>query len=226
MTQVITNKSDTDLQQDVLRELKWDARIKETDVGVEVDDGVVTLTGTVDSWGKRYAAAQAAHRVRGVLDIANDIVVKTPGTPGRTDTDIATAVRNALIWDVFVPDTRIRSTVSNGVVTLEGDVDTWTQHDDAARAVRNLSGVREVVNLIAIKAPRVDAARVRESIEQALERQAEIDAKRVWFEIKDGEVKVFGTVPTWAEREIVIGAAKGTPGVRTVEDKLRVQPSF
>ena len=216
MTQVIANKSDTDLQQDVLRELKWDARIKETDVGVEVDDGVITLSGTVDSWGKRYAAARAAHRVRGVLDIANDIVVKTPGTPGRTDTDIATAVRNALIWDVFVPDTRIRSTVSNGVVTLEGDVDTWTQHDDAARAVRNLSGVREVVNLIEIKAARVDAAMLRKSIEGALERQAEIDAKRVWFEIKDGEVKVFGTVPTWAEREIVIGAAKGTPGVRTV----------
>lgn len=226
MTQVIAKKSDPDLQQDVLRELKWDARIKETDVGVEVDDGVVTLTGTVDSWGKRYAAAQAAHRVRGVLDIANDIVVKTPGTPGRTDTDIATAARNALIWDVFVPDTRIRSTVSNGVVTLEGDVDTWTQHDDAARAVRNLSGVREVVNLIEIKAPRVDPIKVRKSIEEALERQAEIDAKRVWFEIQDGEVKVFGTVPTWAEREIVIGAAKGTPGVRTVEDKLRVQPSF
>jgi osmotically-inducible protein OsmY len=226
MAEVIVNKSDTDVQQDVLRELKWDTRIKETDVGVEVDDGVVTLSGTVDSWGKRYAAAQAAHRVRRVLDIANDIVVKTPGTPGWTDTDIAGAVRNALVWDVFVPDTRIRSTVSNGVVTLEGDVDTWTQHDDAARAVRNLSGVREVVNLIEIKAPRVDAAMVRKSIEAALERQAEIDAKRVWFEIKDGAVKVFGTVPTWAEREIVIGAAKGTPGVRTVEDKLRIQPSF
>ncbi len=226
MAHLMANKTDTDIQQDVLRELKWDTRIKETDVGVEVDHGVITLSGTVDSWGKRYAAAQAAHRVRGVLDIANDIVVKTPGTPGRTDTDIAMAVRNALVWDVFVPDTRIRSTVSNGVVTLEGDVDTWTQHDDAARAVRNLSGVREVVNLVAIKAPMVDAAKVRKSIQEALERQAEIDAKRVWFEVKDSTVKVFGTVPTWAEREIVLAAAKGTPGVRAVEDKMRIEPSF
>jgi len=227
MTQVAAvKKTDSDVQQDVLRELKWDPRIEETDVGVEVDDGVVTLSGTVGSWGKRYAAAEAAHRVRGVLDIANDIAVKTPGTPGRTDTDIAGAVRNALVWDVFVPDTRIRSTVSNGVVTLEGDVDTWTQHDDAARTVRNLSGVREVVNLIEIKAPRVDAAKVRKSIEEALERRAEREAKRVWFQVEDGNVKVSGTVRSWAERETVIGAARGTPGVRSVEDKLRIEPSF
>ena len=227
MTQiVVSKKTDTDIQQDVIRELKWDTRIEETDVGIEVDDGVVTLSGTVDSWGKRYAAAEAAHRVRGVLDIANDIAVKTLGTPGRTDTEIAGAVRNALVWDVFVPDTRIRSTVSNGVVTLEGDVETWTQHDDAAKAVRNLSGVREMVNLIGIKAPRVDAAKVRKSIEDALERQAELEAKRVWFEVQDGAVKVFGTVHSWAERETVMGAAKGTPGVRTVEDKLRIEASF
>lgn len=227
MTQImVSKKTDTDIQQDVIRELKWDTRIEETDVGIEVDDGVVTLTGTVDSWGKRYAAAEAAHRVLGVLDIANDIAVKTLGTPGRTDTEIAGAVRNALVWDVFVPDTRIRSTVSNSVVTLEGDVETWTQHDDAAKAVRNLSGVREVVNLIGIKAPRVDAAKVRKSIEDALERQAELEAKRVWFEVQDGAVKVFGTVHSWAERETVMGAAKGTPGVRTVEDKLRIEASF
>lgn len=219
-------KTDTEIQQDVLRELKWDTRVEETDVGVEVDEGVVTLSGTVSSWGKRYAAAEAAHRLRSVLDVANNIAVRTPGTPGRTDTEIAHAVRNALVWDVFVPDTRIRSTVSAGVVTLEGDVDTWTQHEDTARAVRNLSGVREVVNLIEVKAPKVDAAKVRKSIEDALERQAEREAKRFWFEVQDGAVKVFGTVRSWAEREAVIGAAKGTPGVRSVEDKLRIEPSF
>ena len=226
MAQVtVLNKTDSEVQQDVLVEIKWDTRVEETDVGVEVDEGVVTLSGTVSSWGKRHAAAEAAQRVRGVLDVANDIVVKTPGTPGRTDTEVAHAVRNALVWDVFVPDARIRSTVSDGVVTLDGDVETWTQHEDAERAVRNLAGVRAVVNLIEVKAPKVDAAKVRKSIEDALERQAEREAKHVWLEVQDGDVKVLGTVRSWAERQAVIGAAKGTPGVRSVKDKLRIEPS-
>lgn len=226
MAQVtVLNKTDSEVQQDVLVEIKWDTRVEETDVGVEVDEGVVTLSGTVSSWGKRHAAAEAAHRVRGVLDVANDIAVKPPGTPGRTDTEIAHAVRNALVWDVFVPDTRLRSTVTAGEVTLQGDVDTWAQHEDAARAVRNLSGVRGVVNLIEVKAPKVDAAKVRKSIEDALERQAEREAKHVWLEVQDGDVKVLGTVRSWAERQAVIGAAKGTPGVRRVKDTLRIEPS-
>ena len=222
----VGKKTDSEIQQDVLRELKWDTRVEETDVGVEVDAGVVTLSGTVSSWGKRHAAAEAAHRVRGVLDVANDIVVKRPGTPGRTDTEVAHAVRNALAWDVFVPDTRIRSTVSDGVVTLDGEVETWNQAQDAERAVRHLAGVRSVMNLISIEpnSP-VDGAKVRQSIEAALERQAEREARGVWLEIEEGTVKVFGTVHSWAERAAVIGAAKGTPGVRQVEDKLRVDPS-
>jgi osmotically-inducible protein OsmY len=223
----VGKKTDSEIQQDVLRELKWDTRVEETDVGVEVDAGVVTLSGTVSSWGKRHAAAEAAHRVRGVLDVANDVVVKMPGMPGRTDTEVAHAVRNALVWDVFVPDTHIRSTVSDGVVTLDGEVETWTQAEDAERAVRNLAGVRSVMNLISIEPPSfVDGAKVRKSIEAALERQAEREAKRVSFEIDDGLVRIFGTVHSWAEREAVIGAAKGTPGVRRVEDKLRIEPSF
>lgn len=127
MAQVMVKKTDAEVQQDVIRELKWDSRVEETDVGVEVDTGIITLTGTVSSWGKKIAAAEAAHRVRGVLDVANDIVVRVPGIGGRTDTEIAQAVRNALEWDVFVPDTRIQSTVSAGVVTLKGDVDSWIQ---------------------------------------------------------------------------------------------------
>jgi osmotically-inducible protein OsmY len=219
-------KTDAEIQQDVLRELKWDTRVAETDVGVEVDKGVVTLTGTVTSWGMRYAAAEAAHRVHGVLDVANDIVVRVPGTPGRTDTEIAQAVRRALEWDEFVPEERIRSTVSHGAVTLEGDVDTWAQCEDAERAIRYLIGVRAVVNLIEVKGPKVDGAKLRKAIEGALERRAEREAHRIWFEVHDGRVRVNGTVHNWAERDVVIGAAKGTPGVRTVEDALRVEPSF
>ena len=130
------------------------------------------------------------------------------------------------MWDVFVPDTRIRSTVSDGVVTLDGEVETWTQGEDAEKAVRNLAGVRSVMNLISIKPLSVDGAKLRKLIEAALERQAEREAKRVWFEVDAGVVEIFGTVHSSAEREAVIGAAKGTPGVRRVEDKLRIEPSF
>jgi osmotically-inducible protein OsmY len=224
MTQVARAvKADTEIQKDVLRELKWDGRVDETDVGVEVDEGVVTLTGTVTSWGKRLAAAKAAHKVFGVRDVANDIVVKVPGSPGRTDTEIAQAVRHALEWDVFVPDKNITSTVSNGSVTLEGEVTTWSQRDAAGRAVRDLSGVREVLNEIRVTPPRVEPAVVRKAIEGALARRAERQAGRVWFEVEDGVVKVHGAVGSWAEKEAVVGAAKGTPGVRMVEDLVRIE---
>jgi osmotically-inducible protein OsmY len=112
-------KSDAQIQREVLEELKWDTRVDETDVGVEVDAGVVTLTGTVANYAKRLAAQEAAHRVRGVLDVANDIQVKITGGPVRTDTEIAQAVRAALEWDAHVPHERIQSTVANGIVTLE-----------------------------------------------------------------------------------------------------------
>lgn len=223
MTHVQTGtKTDAEIQRDVLRELSWDTRVEATDVGVEVHDGVVTLSGTVASWAKRLAAAEAVHRVRGVLDVADDVTVRVPGG-APDDTDIAHAVRDTLIWDVFVPDTRIRSTVSNGVVTLDGDVDTWAQRDDAERAIRNLAGVRAVVNVIGVKAAPVEPAKVRRAIEEALERQAERKARRIWFDVEDGVVRVFGGVRSWPERIAVIGAAKGTPGVRGVEDKLRIE---
>jgi osmotically-inducible protein OsmY len=226
MAEVMLKKTDSEVQQEVLRELKWDTRIDETDVGVEIDDGIVTLTGTVSSWGKRVAAEEAAHRVRGVLDVANDIVVKIPGTGARTDTEIAHAVRSALTWDVFVPDLRIQSTVSEGMVVLRGVVDSWLQRDDAERCVRNLAGVRGVRNEIVITPPKVAPSEVRLAIESALDRQAEREAEGIRLEVKDGHVKLFGKVSSWAERQTVIGAAKGTPGVRSVEDKMQIEPSF
>lgn len=225
MSQLLAKKTDSEIQQDVLRELKWDTRVEETDVGVEVDDGVVTLSGTVSSWGRRHAAAEAAHRVRGVLDVANDIVVRTPGTPGLTDTEIAQAVRHALAWDVFVPESRIQSTVSDGVVLLDGEVDSLTELKDAERAVRNLAGVRAVTSLIAVKPRPVDPSKVRGSIEDALARRAELEGRRISFEVCGGSVKISGTVRSSAEKEAVLGAATGTPGVHAVEDQVRVDPS-
>ena len=128
-------KTDAEIQQAVLKEFKWDPRVEETDVGVEVDQGVVTLTGTVSSYAKRLAAQEASHRVAGVHDVANDIAVKVPGGLARTDTEIAQAVRRALEWDELVPQERITSTVTDGRVTLEGAVDFAYQSDDAARTI-------------------------------------------------------------------------------------------
>lgn len=222
MANVLT-KTDSAIQQDVLRELKWDTRVDETDVGVEVDSGTVTLSGTVNSWAKRVAAQEAAHRVRGVLDVANDIQVKLPGSLGKTDTDIAHSVRHALEWNVFVPDKRIRSTVTSGRVTLEGDVDFWNERIDAETAVRNLAGVFSVINNIEVKPPSVAPSEVRTAIEAALERQAEREARRIDIEVRDGRVTVSGAVHSWAERAAVVGAAKATPGVRAVDDRLRLE---
>lgn len=217
-------KTDAEIKQAVLRELKWDTRVDETDIGVEVDAGVVTLTGTVGSWGKLMAAREAAHRVAGVLDVANDVRVKVPGGADRDDTDIAHAVRRALEWDVLVPDASIRSTVSSGWVTLEGSVDFWSQREDAERAVRNLAGVTGVSNRIEISAPKVMAHDVRRSIEDALERQAEREAHRVELAVRDGVVSISGRVRSLAEKQAVIGAARGTRGVHAVEDRLLIEP--
>ena len=217
-------KTDSQIHHDVLEELKWDSRVDETEVGVEVDDGVVTLTGTVPSWAKRLAAQEATRRVVGVLDVANDIEVKVPGGVGRTDTEIAQAARHALEWDVFVPHERIRSTVSGGWVTLEGELARWSQREDAARAVRNLTGVKGVINNITLTAPRPDTEDVRKAIEQALERRAEREARRIRVDVLDGAVTLTGSVHTWAERKSVLAAARFTPGVRSVDDRLRVEP--
>lgn len=217
-------RTDSEIQQAALRELKWDTRVKETDVGVEVDAGVVTLTGTVNSWAKKMAAEKSAHRVTGVLDVANDVKVKASGSPGRTDTDIAHAVRHALEWDVFVPDTHIRSTVSDGQVTLEGEVDYWSQKTDAARAIRNLAGVHGVFNKITVKPKKVKPDDVRKSIENALERRAEHEAKDIHIDVRDGRVSLSGVVHSWAEKQAVIAAARGSSGVTSVDNNLRTEP--
>jgi osmotically-inducible protein OsmY len=217
-------KSDATIQKDVLRELSWDTRVDETDVGVEVDKGIVTLTGTVSSFAARFAAQRAAHRVAGVLDVANDIIVRAPGSPGTTDTELAQAVRHALEWDAHVPHTRITSTVSGKWVTLEGNVDLWSQREDAERAVRRLAGLVGVTDQIVVVPTRVKADEIREAIEEALERRAEREAERIQVSVTDGVVTLRGMVRSYAEKRAVIGAAGFAPGVRSVEDHLRIEP--
>ena len=224
MHTIASPKTDREIQEDVLKELRWDSRIRQEEVGVEVDEGVVTLTGTVESWAKKLAAKEAAHRVVGVRDVADDVRIKLPGSLQKTDTEIAQDVRLALEWDAFVPERNIRSTVSDGLVTLEGEVNTLLQKEDAARAIRNVRGVKGVNNLLTVAAVKADPGQLRRSIEQALERRAEREADKVRVVLDNGTVTLEGRVRTWPERTAVLGAVSHAPGVREVRDRLTVNP--
>ncbi|MFN8555903.1 MAG: BON domain-containing protein [Dehalococcoidia bacterium] len=217
-------KSDAQVQQDVINELRWDTHVSATDVGVEVDQGVVTLTGTVDSFAKKMAAQEAAHRVVGVLDVANDIQVRVPGSAGRTDTDVALAVRRTLEWDALVPDERIQTTVMSGWVTLDGQVNAWAHRQEAERVVRGLAGVVGVVNNLRVHAADIEPWRVRDAIEEALARRAEREAERIQVSVQDGTVTITGRVRSWAERRAVVGAAGHAPGVQHIDDQLVIDP--
>jgi osmotically-inducible protein OsmY len=219
-------KTDNEIKQQVLRELKWDSRIAWAQIGVEVREGVVTLSGAVSSYAKKSAAQQAAHRVAGVLDVANDIEVKPTGAFARTDSDIAKAVRHTLEWDALVPDERIRSTVSDGWVTLEGDVDIWREREDAEKAVLKLAGVVGVLNMIRILPKTIDPKELREEIEDALDRRAEREADRLRIEVKDGAVELWGRVHSWREKRAVLGSIGHMPGVLAVKEHLRIDPYF
>jgi osmotically-inducible protein OsmY len=220
-------KSDVEIQRDVLDEIRWEGRVLVTDVGVEVNKGVVTLTGSVDSYAKKAAAQEAAHKVQGVLDVANDIVVHIPSAIARTDTEIAQALRQALEWNVFVPHERIQSTVGDGHVTLSGTVEMWAQRDEAYRAVVKLEGVKSVLNNIIVTPPeRLAPERIREAIENALARRAAREAQGITVTVQDGEATLKGKVHSWAERQAVVDSASHAPGVKSVKDLLVITPDF
>ena len=222
----MNKKSDGEIKNQVLRELKWDSRIAWSKIGVEVKQGVVTLTGVVSSYAQKLAAQDAAHRISGVLDVANDVEVKPEGLSVRTDADIALAVRHVLLWDALVPDERIKSTVSDGWVTLEGDVDFWNQRQDAEQTVLRLEGVIGVTNQIKVAPKTVDPMELREEIECAREQRADREAERLRIEVHDGAVDLFGRVHSWQEKRAVIGSISHAPGVTAIRDHLRIDPYF
>lgn len=223
---MVQNRSDNELAQRILRELKWDSRIDWASIRVEVNNAVATLTGVASSYARKIAAQEAAHRVAGVLDVANDIEVKPVDRFARTDTEIASAVRNALEWDALVPNELIRSTVTDGWVTLEGEVDYWREREDAERAILRLAGVVGVTNQIAIRKRPVDPKELREHIEYALERRADRETERLRVDVHDGAVDLWGRVHSWQEKRAVVGSIGHAPGVTQVRDHLRIDPYF
>jgi osmotically-inducible protein OsmY len=217
-------RDDSDVQRDVLDELAWEPSVNSAHIGVSVKDGVVTLSGHVDSYAEKYAAEDAAKRVDGVRAVANELDVKLPSRSKRTDEDLAQAAVDALKWNILVPSRKIKVTVSQGWVTLEGEVNWQFQRNATERAVRNLPGVRGVSNYITIK-PDVSAKDIQSQIEEAFKRSAEVDADRIAIELDGDKVILRGTVKTWAEREEAERVAWSVPGISGVENLITVSSS-
>jgi osmotically-inducible protein OsmY len=211
--------TDEKLQKDVLDELKWDARVSPNEIGVSVKDRIVTLTGYVEAYTKRWAAEEAARRVRGVRAVANEIEVRLPSSSERTDADIAAAAARALEWDSVVSPEQVKATVSKGWVTLNGEVEWQYQKADAERVVRRLMGVKGVTNLIQVK-PKLSPSNIKDKIEDALTRSVKADAENIQVEVHGSTVVLKGNVRSYLEKQEAERAAWMAPGVVSVDNRL------
>ena len=225
MTSVkIFERTDRDIQRDVLEELEWDRRVQPHEVGVSVKDGIVTLGGTVDSYTKRWAAQEAAFRVLGVKALANDLEVQLPSSAERTDAELALAALTALTWDADIPTTTLDVSVSHGWVTLAGTLDTPFQRQQAEQAIHRLAGVRGVSNLLMVRISSVPTD-IKQRIERALVRNAETDAQHIAVEVRDHTAILRGKVRSHAERRAAEGSALSAPGITEVDNQLKVDYS-
>lgn len=214
--------SDSDLRQDVIDELEFDPRFDAAHIGVAVERGVVTLTGHVASFAERSAVVAAVRRLRGVRAIADDIEVRSAQDPKTADDQIAKRAADILAWDVHVPRDAIDVVVENGLVTLTGVVN-WRYQKAAAEAdIHKLSGVRGVSNRITIR-PSIDPADLKDKIEAALRRYAEVEAGALRVTVVGGNrVILEGRVDNWRERMAIEDAAWSAPGVMDVDDRLTI----
>lgn len=215
-------KTDSDLKRDVLSELLWDPLVSDTKVGVTVNEGVVTLTGHLDTYAEKVAAKRAAERVGGVKAIAVEIDVIPAGAHQRSDTEIALAVEHALSWNTSVPQDRVKVAVEKGWVTLMGDLDWNFQRRAVERMVRPLKGVVGITDNIKLKTLPIPH-QLRERIQDALTRQAMREARRIDVIVEGSEVTLRGQVHSWAEKNAAEGASWSAPGVVSVNNQLTVE---
>ena len=212
---------DISLREDILDELCFEPSLDAANIGVTVERGVVTLSGHVGSYAEKIAAEKAVQRVRGVRAVAEEIEVRYPNDKKLADDEIAQRALAIIGWDATVPDERIKVKVEKGWVTLSGEVQWQYQRSAAKQAVRKLSGVRGVTNLIGVRAP-LDVGDIRSHIEGALKRGAEVEAHAIRVGVEGGKVTLEGRVNTWHERNVVERAAWAVPGVSAVEDRLSI----
>jgi osmotically-inducible protein OsmY len=218
-------KTNDELRNDVMDELKWDPQLREvyTQIGVSAKDGVITLSGMVDTYSKKLAAERAAQHVHGVKVVASDIEVRVEGFGKKTDTEIAEAVKNALRWNSAVNEDKIEIKVDNGWVYLDGYVDWEFQKTSAQNSVEDLLGVTGVINNIAIHSKAIDVKNIKDKISKAFQRNAMIDASNVTLETTGSRVTLHGKVRSWVEKEEAERIAWASPGVLTVDNQIEIE---
>ncbi|UEL25770.1 BON domain-containing protein [Pseudomonas fluorescens] len=214
-------KTDKQLKNDILAELRWEPSVNAEQIGVEVKDGVVTLAGHVDSFVEKWAAEKAAKKVSGVRALAVEMDVKLPSLSQRNDADIARSADSALEWTTYLPRNSIKIQVEGGWVTLDGDVEWEYQRRAALSAVRNLMGVKGINNNIVIKS-KVTANGVKADIIDALKRRAITDSQKIVVDVHGADVTLSGTVDNWAERDLARHSAWSTAGVQNVQNNIIV----
>lgn len=213
---------DKSVREDVIRELDWEPAVRSTEIGVGVKDGIVTLSGVVDSHASKRAAERAAERVRGVKAVSSQLEVRPVGPAECKDGDIAWAAANVLAWNALVPHERISVSVTRGWIVLEGAVERRFQKTAAEDAVSDLTGVVGVTNLIEVR-PAVPALELKEEIEAALERCADVDSHKVVVEVEGDCARLWGCVGSMAQREAAERAVWSAPGLRELSNHLTVE---
>ena len=218
-------KSDIDIQQDVVGQLRWSPFLRASDIGVTVKNGIVTLAGTVGSYSQKLEAEKAAKKVTGVRAIAEDIQIGVSPTNPKPDSEIAESVLNTLKWHTVIPQQNIQVKVEDGTVTLEGEVEWGYQRNSVSNAVASLSGVTAVNNSLVVK-PKATVADVKAQITRALQRTATVDAEKITVDVNGTKVILHGLVRSFAEKEDAEEAAWNAPGITSIESYLSVEPQL